>query len=198
MCITTLIHVARPTVKRAGSREQWRRQGQALEEDLRDPRPRRPRRQSPLRAPAAQSRQLGRQGPRAEVHAARGGRRRRTHAVCRQGPGMALPPECQLDRLAGIVPPPRKHRHRYHRVFAPNHQLRSAVTALAIGNIGKLRDAATGGYATGGCCDTHAKPRSHPPGAHPMTGSRSCRPMTTATSFKRRIDELPVIDVHSL
>jgi hypothetical protein len=54
-------------------------------------------------------------------------------------------------------------------VFAPNHKLRRAVTALAIGNIGKQRDAATSGQgnngrATGGCCDaTHAtpKPRSH-------------------------------------
>jgi len=36
-----------------------------------------------------------------------------------------------LDRLADLVPPPRKHRHRYHGVFAPNHKLRSAVTALA-------------------------------------------------------------------
>ena len=27
--------------------------------------------------------------------------------------------------------PPRKHRHRYHGVFAPNHPLRPAVTALA-------------------------------------------------------------------
>jgi hypothetical protein len=34
-----------------------------------------------------------------------------------------------LDRLADLVPPPRKHRHRYHGVFAPNHKLRSAVTA---------------------------------------------------------------------
>ncbi|GEM_PF-5967589 len=37
---------------------------------------------------------------------------------------------------------PRKHRHRYHGVFAPNHKLRRAVTALAIGNIGKQREAA--------------------------------------------------------
>ena len=28
-----------------------------------------------------------------------------------------------LDRLADLVPPPRKHRHRYHGVFAPNHPL---------------------------------------------------------------------------
>ncbi|GDX97565.1 hypothetical protein LBMAG47_32300 [Planctomycetia bacterium] len=34
-----------------------------------------------------------------------------------------------LDRLADLVPPPRKHRHRYHGVFAPNHKLRRAVTA---------------------------------------------------------------------
>ena len=76
-----------------------------------------------------------------------------------------------LDRLADLVPPPRKHRHRYHGVFAPNHKLRSAVTALAIGNVGKRRDAATGGHAVGGhaaggdatgdCCDLRDKPRSH-------------------------------------
>jgi hypothetical protein len=71
-----------------------------------------------------------------------------------------------LDRLADLVPPPRKHRHRYHGVFAPNHKLRRAVTALAIGNIRKRREAATGGHgggghATEGCCDANQKPRSH-------------------------------------
>ncbi len=79
-----------------------------------------------------------------------------------------------LDRFADFVPPPRKRRHRYHGVFAPNHKLRRAVTSLAIGNIGKRGDAAAGGYAvgghtagehaTGGCCDAnHAnqKSRSH-------------------------------------
>ena len=74
----------------------------------------------------------------------------------------------ELNRLADLVPPPRKHRHRYHGVFAPNHKLRPAVTALAIGNIGKRREAVTGGHAaglraTGGCCDANPnqKPRSH-------------------------------------
>jgi hypothetical protein len=79
-----------------------------------------------------------------------------------------------LDWLTDLVPPPRKHRHRYHGVFAPNHKLRPAVTSLAIGNVGKRQEAATGGHAVGGhaavehamggCCDaTHAtqKPRSH-------------------------------------
>ena len=69
-----------------------------------------------------------------------------------------------LDRLADLIPQPRRHRHRYHGVFAPNHPLRPAVTALAVGNVGKQRDAATGGHAHAGhddCCGTHATPRSH-------------------------------------
>ena len=46
------------------------------------------------------------------------------------------------------------------------HRLRKAVTALAIGNVGKQCEAETGehagdGHATGGCCDAHQKPRSH-------------------------------------
>ena len=71
-----------------------------------------------------------------------------------------------LDRLADLIPQPRRHRHRYHGVFAPNHPLRPAVTALAVGNVGKQRDATTGGHAsdehaTGGCGDANQKPRSH-------------------------------------
>jgi hypothetical protein len=73
-----------------------------------------------------------------------------------------------LDRLADLVPPPRKHRHRYHGVFAPNHKLRPTVTALAIGNVGNRREAAAGGHggdghATEGCYDATPshKPRSH-------------------------------------
>jgi len=70
------------------------------------------------------------------------------------------------DRLADLVPPLHKHRHRYHGVFAPNHKLRRAVTSLAIGNVGKRHEAVTGGHggdghATEGCCDAHQKPRSH-------------------------------------
>jgi len=49
-----------------------------------------------------------------------------------------------LDRLAELVPPQRKHRHRYQGVFAPDHELRRTVTALAIGNVGKRGNTATG------------------------------------------------------
>ena len=34
-------------------------------------------------------------------------------------------------QLADLIPQPRRHRHRYHGVFAPNHPLRPTVTALA-------------------------------------------------------------------
>jgi hypothetical protein len=61
-----------------------------------------------------------------------------------------------LDRLADLVPLPRKHRHRYHGVFALNHKLRPAVTALAIGNVARRGDAATAGHAVGedAICDS--------------------------------------------
>jgi len=49
-----------------------------------------------------------------------------------------------LGRLAALIPPPRRHRHRYHGVSAPNHPLRSVVTAFAIGNLRKQRNAKTG------------------------------------------------------
>ena len=67
----------------------------------------------------------------------------------RTTPGWLTPFEF-LGRLADLVPPPRKHRHRYHGVFAPNHKLRRAVTALAIGNIGKRREATASGLGSDG------------------------------------------------
>ena len=59
-------------------------------------------------------------------------RKRKSSAPDAQGV-VHLSPHELLDRLADLVPPPRKHRHRYRGVFAPNHRLRSAVTTLAIG-----------------------------------------------------------------
>jgi hypothetical protein len=51
------------------------------------------------------------------------------------GPGgsvsLMLTPHELLDRLAALIPPPRRHRHRYYGVLAPNAPLRAAVTALA-------------------------------------------------------------------
>ena len=65
-----------------------------------------------------------------------------------RGPGRAasstLSPFDFLNRLADLVPPPRKHRHRYRGEFAPNHRLRKVVTAHAIGNVGKQHEAVSG------------------------------------------------------
>jgi hypothetical protein len=34
---------------------------------------------------------------------------------------LSLTPLELLDRLAALIPPPRRHRHRYHGVLAPNY-----------------------------------------------------------------------------
>ena len=36
-----------------------------------------------------------------------------------------------LDKLAQLIPPPRRHRHHYHGVLAPNSKYRSRVTQFA-------------------------------------------------------------------
>jgi hypothetical protein len=104
-----------------------------------------------------------RQGPVVPV----GGRRKSTR------PGangvVELTPFEFPDRLADLVPPPRKHRHRYRGVFAPNHMLRRPVTALAIGNISKRREAATGehaakAHAAEGCYGLKSLARTTPRG----------------------------------
>ena len=56
-----------------------------------------------------------------------------------------------LYRLAALIPPPRRHRHRYHGVLAPNAALRRAITARA-----------------GQPIDTGAAQ------AHPMADTRAC------------------------
>jgi hypothetical protein len=91
-------------------------------------------------------------------------------------------------------------------VFAPNHRLRPAVTALAIGNIGKRPDAAPGGYAvgghaaggdaTGGGSDSRDTPRSH------ATSQIACAEFVQIHDDHNVLQaspvELPVIDIRSL
>ena len=42
--------------------------------------------------------------------------------------GLLLTPLERLERLAALIPPPRRHRHRYYGVLAPNAPRRAAVT----------------------------------------------------------------------
>ena len=44
---------------------------------------------------------------------------------------LTLTPLELLDRLARFIPPPRRHLHRYHGVFAPHSALRAQVAARA-------------------------------------------------------------------
>ncbi|MES9858985.1 MAG: transposase [Sedimenticola sp.] len=44
---------------------------------------------------------------------------------------LRLTPAEFLDRIALLIPPPRRHRHRYHGVLAPNAPLREQVTSRA-------------------------------------------------------------------
>ena len=49
------------------------------------------------------------------------------------GPGgsvrLMLTPLERFERLAALIPPPRRHRHRYYGVLAPNAPLRAQVHA---------------------------------------------------------------------
>lgn len=59
----------------------------------------------------------------------------RVYESIKPGPGgsvsLVLTPLELIERLAAPIPPPRRHRHRYYGVLAPNAPLRAAVTALA-------------------------------------------------------------------
>jgi hypothetical protein len=44
---------------------------------------------------------------------------------------MILKPSELLDKLAQLIPPPKRHRHHYHGVLAPNSPLRSKIASHA-------------------------------------------------------------------
>jgi hypothetical protein len=68
------------------------------------------------------------------------------YTLPKPGPGgqtaMTLTPLELLDRLAALIPPPRRHRHHYHGAFAPHSPLRKVVTACAGQGITAIRTAA--------------------------------------------------------
>jgi len=46
---------------------------------------------------------------------------------------LTLTPLELIDQLAALIPPPRRHRHRYHGVLAPNAPLRAAAVFVSPG-----------------------------------------------------------------
>ena len=69
---------------------------------------------------------------------------------------LRLAPLELFDRLARLIPPPRRHPHRYHGVFAPQAALRPQVAARVGEACSKPRvgDTAIGGIRRGTCSRT--------------------------------------------
>jgi len=82
---------------------------------------------------------------------------------------ITLSPHEFLSRLADLVPPRRRYRHRNTKVFAPNHPLRSLVTAMAIGNVALLPRPPGEGRGEGGS----AAPSAHGAEGDAISASRS-------------------------
>jgi hypothetical protein len=62
---------------------------------------------------------------------------------------LLLTPLELIDRIAALVPPPRRHRLRYFGALAPNSPLRSILTALARGDSGATGKTPVAGAAVG-------------------------------------------------
>ena len=94
-------------------------------------------------------------------------------AICgnhlKQGPGgsvsVMLTPLELIERLAARIPPPRRHRHRYVGVLAPNAPLRAAVTALAgvTAEVAPPTAMAETASATVACATVQNTPEERPP-----------------------------------
>ena len=97
-----------------------------------------------------------------------------------QGDGttaLSLTPLELIDHLVALIPPPRRHRHRYHGVLAPNAPLRAAAIALAR----DLTDAA------------NAPAKAAPPPPVPADTARSPARYLWAMLLARLLESLPLV-----
>jgi len=90
---------------------------------------------------------------------------------------LTLSPLELIDQLAALIPPPRRHRHRYHGVLAPNAPLRAA--AIAFG-----REAAD---ATGAPTEVGSPPRA------PASNARSPARYLWVMLLARLFESLPLV-----
>jgi hypothetical protein len=89
---------------------------------------------------------------------------------------LSLTPLELIDHLAVLIPPPRRHRHRYHGVLAPNAPLRAAAVAFG-------RDAAD---------DLSACAEANPLSAAPLRNMRSPARYLWAMLLARLFESLPL------
>ena len=90
---------------------------------------------------------------------------------------LTLTPLELIDHLAALISPPRRHRHRYHGVLAPNAPLRAAATAHG-------RDAAD---------DPSASTEVAAPPAAPAPNARSLARYLRAMLPARLFESLPLV-----
>lgn len=90
---------------------------------------------------------------------------------------LSLTPLEPIDHLAALIPPPRRHRHRYRGVLAPNSPLRAAAVALG-------HDAAD---------DMSACAEANPPSAAPPRNVRSPARYLWAMPLARLFESLPLV-----
>lgn len=99
------------------------------------------------------------------------------HEAAKPGPGggvsLMLTPLELIDRLAALIPPPGRHRHRYYGVLAPNAALRAAVTALAAPAAEARPDAAPVAAASPAAAEEPLHRRAAPLPAGPSQGQRT-------------------------
>jgi hypothetical protein len=97
-----------------------------------------------------------------------------------------------LDRLAALIPPPRRHRHHYHGVFAPHSPLRKTVTACAgqaITRIVTARRSATGNSITVAVDTARVEPTAAPA----ITPARRQAAFLWVRLLARIYDVLPLV-----
>jgi hypothetical protein len=92
---------------------------------------------------------------------------------------LSLTPLELIDHLAALIPPPRRHRHRYHGVLAPNSPLHAAAVAFG-------RDAAD---------DLSACAEANPPSAAPLRNMRSPVRYLWAMLLARLFESTPDWDI---
>jgi hypothetical protein len=94
---------------------------------------------------------------------------------------LSLTPLELIDHLAALIPPPRRHQHRYHGVLAPNSPLRDAVTAY--------RQEATDATDTDADADHHTATRP----AAGKNGGRSPARYLWAILLARIFETFPLV-----
>jgi len=90
---------------------------------------------------------------------------------------LTLTPLELIDQLAALIPPPRRHRHRYHGVLAPNAPLRAAAVVFG-------REVAD---ATGASAEVSSSPRA------PPSHARSSARYLWAILLARLFESLPLV-----